>query len=55
MTDFCANLIEFLRNILFSSDFVNRNKKSPTDFIRKRLLPFQTLVLYMPIRLVPKI
>jgi hypothetical protein len=46
MTDFCANLIEFLRNILFSSDFVNRNKKSPTDFIRKRLLPFQTLVLY---------
>ena len=42
----CANLIDFLKNILHSTDFVNRHKKSVKDFIRKRLLPFQTLVLY---------
>lgn len=31
---------------MFSPEFVNRHKKSPKDFTRKRLLPFQTLVLY---------
>lgn len=44
--ELCANLIDYLGNILFSSDFVNRNKKSAKDFIRNRLLSFQTLVLY---------
>ncbi|CCK80836.1 uncharacterized protein TOL2_C26770 [Desulfobacula toluolica Tol2] len=42
----CAKLIEFLKNILYSEDFVNRNKKSPKDFTRKRILTFQTLILY---------
>jgi len=46
LSDFCTKLIEFLRNILYSPEFVDRNKKSATDFIRNRLLPFQTLVLY---------
>jgi len=42
----CAELIEFLKKILFSQDFVNRHKRSPKDFIRKRLLTFQMLFLY---------
>lgn len=46
LCDICANLIEFLKIILHSADFVDRHKKSAKDFIRKRLLPFQTLVLY---------
>lgn len=46
LCDICANLIEFLKNILHSADFVDRHKKSTKDFIRKRLLPFQTLVPY---------
>jgi len=32
--------------ILSSKEFVNRHKKSETDFTRCRLLPFQTLFLY---------
>ena len=46
LCDICANLIDFLKNILHSKDFANRHKRSAKDFIRKRLLPFQTLVLY---------
>ncbi len=42
----CSKLIEFLKNILYSEDFVDRNKKSSKDFTRKRTLTFQTLILY---------
>ena len=42
----CAELIEFLKKILFSQEFVNRHKRSPKDFIRNRLLTFQILFLY---------
>ena len=42
----CAKLIEFLKEILHSQDFIDRNKRSPSDFTRSRLLPFQTLFLY---------
>jgi hypothetical protein len=42
----CANLIDYLKNILSSNEFVNRHKKSEKDFTRCRLLPFQTLFLY---------
>ncbi len=44
--EICANLIDFLKKILYSPDFVNRNKKSVNNFIRNRMLNFQTLVLY---------
>ena len=46
LSEMCANLIGFLKNILHSQDFVNRHKKSEKDFTRKRSLPFQTLFLY---------
>ena len=46
LSEICANLIEFLKKILHSQNFVNRNKNSVNDFIRNRKLPFQTLVLY---------
>ena len=42
----CAKLIDYLKKILHSQDFVDRNKKSTNDFIRARWLPFQTLFLY---------
>ena len=42
----CANLINYLKNILYSKDFVDRHKKSKKDFIRNRMLPFQILFLY---------
>lgn len=42
----CANLINYLKKILHSEEFVNRHKSSKKDFTRKRILPFQTLFLY---------
>ena len=42
----CAKLIEFLKKILYSQDFVNQHKRSPKDFTRNRLLTFQMLFLY---------
>ena len=42
----CAKLIDFLKAILYSQDFIDRNKKSAKDFTRSRLLSFQTLFLY---------
>ena len=42
----CAELIEYLKNILHSPQFINRHKKSENDFTRERKLPFQTLFLY---------
>lgn len=42
----CADLIEYLKKILFSPYFVNRHKNSKNDFTRNRILPFQTLFLY---------
>jgi hypothetical protein len=45
--DICANLIDYLKNILSSEHFVNRHKNAPTDFTRSRKLPFQILVLFL--------
>ena len=42
----CAKLVDFLKEILHSQDFIDRNKKSASDFTRSRLLPFQRLFLY---------
>ncbi|MGB5217730.1 MAG: hypothetical protein WBN66_05485, partial [Smithella sp.] len=42
----CANLIEFVQKIIFSQDFVNRNRKHSSDFTRDRKLPFSALILY---------
>ncbi len=46
LSEMCANLVEYLKEILHSQAFVNRHKKSKKDFTRNRLLPFQTLFLY---------
>lgn len=46
LSEICANLVEYLKKILHSKEFVNRHKKSEKDFTRERSLPFQTLFLY---------
>lgn len=46
LSEICANLIEYLKKILYSQDFVNRHKTAEKDFTRSRLLSFQTLFLY---------
>ncbi len=46
LSEICANLVEYLKEILHSKEFVDRHKKSEKDFSRNRILPFQTLFLY---------
>jgi hypothetical protein len=40
-------LLDFLKNIIFSEDFLSRHRKSPKDFTRKRSLPFHTLIFFL--------
>jgi len=40
-------LIESLKNLVFSEEFCSRNKQNPKDFIRERLLPFHKLIFFL--------
>ena len=40
----CANIIGFIKKLIFSQDFLHRHRKSEKDFTRKRKLPFPTLI-----------
>ncbi len=42
----CTNLIEYIQKIIFSQDFLERNRNQKTDFSRNRKLPLSTLILY---------
>jgi hypothetical protein len=42
-----ADLIDFIKNLVFSEQFVERHKKSPQDFTRERKLPFHSLVFLL--------
>jgi len=43
----CTNLVEFIREIIFSPSFLERHRQKKTDFTRSRLLPFTSLILYL--------
>ena len=43
----CATLIEFLKKIISSEDFISRHRRSPTDFVRERLLPFHNMIFFL--------
>jgi len=40
----CANLIDFLKNILLSPDFLSRHRQSVKNFIRQRILTFPIMI-----------
>ncbi len=44
--NYCASLIEYLKNIINSDHFITQHKKNPSDFTRQRKLPFQTLLIF---------
>ncbi len=46
LSQICAELIDYLKNILHSPEFIDRHKKNKKNFTRKRILTFQTLFLY---------
>ncbi|HSW62573.1 MAG TPA: IS4 family transposase [Dissulfurispiraceae bacterium] len=43
----CANLIEYLNNIIFSEDFLSRHRRYQQDFVRQRRLPFHSMILFL--------
>jgi len=43
----CANLIDFLKNIIFSQDFLSRHRRCHKDFVRERLLPFHNMIFFL--------
>jgi hypothetical protein len=43
----CASLIDYLKQIIFSSEFLKHHKISSNHFIRKRKLPFSTIILIL--------
>jgi len=47
MLKICANLIYYLKIIIFSEDFISRHKRSSKDFTRRRSLPFPTLLIFL--------
>ena len=43
----CANLINFIKKIIYSQTFLEQSRKESKHFIRTRQLPFALLVLYL--------
>lgn len=41
------DLIDFVKNLIFSEDFLSRHRVSPKDFTRKRSLPFHRLIYFL--------
>ncbi len=46
LSKICANLFEFIQKIIFSQDFIERNRCQTSDFSRNRKLPLPALILY---------
>ena len=47
LSNICAELFEFINNIINSPNFIARNRQSQTDFTRKRKLPFNILIIFL--------
>ena len=43
----CVGLIEFLKEIINSSDFINKHRQSASDFTRQRKLTFPILLFFL--------
>ncbi len=47
LSNMCAGLIDFLKKIINSEEFIKQYRQSPTDFIRHRKLPFSMLIFFL--------
>ncbi|MCJ8503203.1 IS4 family transposase [Desulfatitalea alkaliphila] len=43
----CAKIFRFLKKIISSKEFIDRNRTSSTAFTRRRKLPFKTLIIFL--------
>jgi hypothetical protein len=47
LCDLCASLIDYIKKIITSKDFISRHKKASKDFTRNRSLPLSTVLLFL--------
>ncbi|MDP3028695.1 MAG: IS4 family transposase [Deltaproteobacteria bacterium] len=47
LREFCANILEFLKKIIFSEQFLARHRQSDKNFVRNRILPFSALIFFL--------
>ncbi|MCK5879201.1 MAG: hypothetical protein KAH24_05455 [Holophagae bacterium] len=47
LSNSCTNLINYLKSIIFSQEFISRHRKSLKAFTRNRKLPFHTLIFFL--------
>jgi len=47
LSNICAKLIEFLKEIITSKDFIDRHRKNASDFTRERKLPAYCLITFL--------
>ena len=47
LSKMCADVVEFIRKTITSSDFVDRNRFSQKNFTRQRKLPFHVLIAFL--------
>lgn len=47
LSKICAKLIEFLKKIITSKEFIARHRQSDSDFTRKRKMPFHLLIVFL--------
>lgn len=47
LSKLCAKLIDSLKEIILSNDFLDRHRQSPKNFTRKRKLPFHYLIFLL--------
>ena len=47
LSKICAGVIEFIKKIIISPDFIDRNRQSETNFTRQRKLPFNILITFL--------
>jgi hypothetical protein len=43
----CANILKSIKKIIFSTEFIEKYRQSPTDFTRDRKLPFHLLICFL--------
>lgn len=43
----CAKAVDFIKKIITSPDFIDRNRNSKKDFTRNRKLPFHILIVFL--------
>jgi len=47
LSKICAELLEFVKQIINSTDFIHRHRQKPADFSRRRKLPVHMLIAFL--------